>query len=124
MAVLDSCPGMEVSIVLNNKVLKEYRDFNADDSQNSTTSYIEVEAAAAFEVDIEVTDTYTSRHDIRVEVRLDGKKIDDTLIRVEDLHKPGCHRLSGVTSKINGWWFTSDPSFVKFMSGGYTFPGE
>lgn len=124
MVVLDSCPGIEVSIVLNNKALKEYRDLNADDPQNSTTSYIEIEAAAAFEVDPEVTDTYTSRHDIRVEVRLDGKKIEDTLIRVEDLHKPGGHKFTGATAKINGWWFTSDPSFVKFVSSGYTSQGK
>jgi hypothetical protein len=124
MAVLDSCPGIEVSIVLNNKVLKEYRDLNADHPQNSTTSCIEIEAAAAFEVDLEVTDTYPSRHGILVEVRLDGKKIEDILIRVEDLHKSGGHKFTGATAKINGWWFTSDPSFVKFVSSTYTLPGE
>ena len=124
MAVLDSSPGMEVSVVLNKKVLKEYRDLDADDPQNSTTSYIEVDAAAAFEVHLEIADPYTSKHGIRVEVRLDGKKIEDTLIRVEDLHKPGGHKFTGTTSKINGWWFTSDPSFVKFVSSVYTSPGK
>jgi hypothetical protein len=124
MAVLDSCPGMEVSVFLNKKVLKEYRDLDRDDPQNLTTSYIEVDAAAAFEVHLEIADSYASRHGIRVEVRLDGKKIEDTLIRVEDLHKPGGHNFTGATAKINGWWFTSDPSFVEFASSGYTSPSK
>jgi hypothetical protein len=117
MAILDSCPGLEVKIVSNDRTLEEYRDARAEYANNSTTHYVQVESDGTFQIILQATDAYRSRHGIHVEIRLDGHKVDGSLIRLKNLHKTGGHVFYGAQSKMNGKWFISDFKFSQFVLG-------
>ncbi|KAG9199641.1 hypothetical protein G6514_008302 [Epicoccum nigrum] len=115
MAILDSCPGLEVKLVSNDKAFNEYRDSRAEDANNTITHYVEVESDGTFQINLQVTDAYKSKHGIGFDIRLDGQKVDHRLIRLEDLQKPGGHVFSGASHKMNGKWFVSDYKFSQFV---------
>ena len=117
MAVLNSCPGLEVTIVSNDKTLREFPDDQAEDGNNSITHYVEVESDGTFQINLQVTDAYRSRHGIGVDIRLDGQNADRSLILLKNLQKPGGHVFSGAQSKVNGKWFVSDFKFSQFVLG-------
>lgn len=76
MAILDSCPGLQVEVLSNEKVLNEHADNKAIDALNSTTNYIEVEEEGTFEVRLRFNDDYTCNYGVCVEIRLYGINVD------------------------------------------------
>lgn len=119
MAVLDSCPGLEVKVISQNRPLKEYADTEANGAPNTVSNYVEVEADGAFEIHLQVANTYTSKYGVRVQIRLDGQDIDGTLIRFGRLKKAEGHTFAGARSKVRGKWFTSNFQFSQFVLGEY-----
>lgn len=55
MAVLDSLPGVEVTVVVDGKDLHEYRDADMEDDENTVTKYIEAVDDANFAINIKAT---------------------------------------------------------------------
>lgn len=119
MAILNSCPGLEVTIKCNKKALKEHADTQVNDAPNAVTNYVEVEADGAFELHLQVASTYSSKYGLRMRVQLDGGDVDDTLIRFGQLKKPGGHTFTGARSKQRGKWYTSNFRFSEFLLGAY-----
>lgn len=117
MAVLNSCPGVEVKILSNKKDLKEYADTKANDPPNSTTRYIEVELDGAFEVHLQFTDQYSDRYGVRVDVKLDGHKVAGRLYRASRVKNAAGHTLAGAQKKIRGRWHISNFRFSLFALG-------
>lgn len=87
MAVINSCPGLEVKVVSNESALPEYADSQATDPHNTITTYVEVNSDGAFQVHFQFTDGYSCRYGVRVELRLDGHKVDSCLYRRSQLKK-------------------------------------
>ncbi|KAJ4378253.1 hypothetical protein N0V86_005953 [Didymella sp. IMI 355093] len=115
MAVLNSCPGLEVKVIANKNALPEYADSPETDEQNTVTKFVEVDRDGAFQVHFQFTDAYTCRHGVRVELRLDGHKVDSCLYRQNQLKKGTGHTLAGARSKIRGRWHVSNFQFSQFV---------
>lgn len=117
MAVLNSCPGLEVKVVSNESALPEYADSQATDPHNTVTTYVEVNSDGAFQVHFQFTDGYSCRYGVRVELRLDGHKVDSCLYRRSQLKKDTGHTVAGARSKIGGRWHVSNFQFSQFVLG-------
>ncbi|KAI5199508.1 hypothetical protein AUEXF2481DRAFT_470 [Aureobasidium subglaciale EXF-2481] len=52
MAILDTLPGLEVSVVVNGQDLHEYQDAHARDEEDTVTKYIEVVSDAYFAIKV------------------------------------------------------------------------
>jgi hypothetical protein len=72
MAILQGCPGIEVTIVSNGKTLEEYPDeegefrneqFSAPPNDQMALTYIECTSDAEFAIRWEVTPDYADEHD-------------------------------------------------------------
>ncbi|KAK6007689.1 hypothetical protein QM012_004503 [Aureobasidium pullulans] len=55
MAVLDSLPGVEVTVVVDDKDLHEYQDTDMEDGEDTVTKYVEAVDNANFAIKIKVT---------------------------------------------------------------------
>lgn len=117
MAVLDSCPGLEVKILSDNKALKEHADIHAANAPKTVTNYVEVEADGAFQVRLQFSDRYACKFGVRVEIRLDGHKVYGGLYRPSMLKKAAGHTCAGTRSKIRGKWHVSNLLFAQFALG-------
>ena len=104
MAILGNAPGLEVTVVSNNRTLHEYPDPQVNDPENTTTKYLEVEADGAFQIHLQVKNARRNTHGIRVEVCLDGQKA-------------GCYSFLKMVSKVDGRWVMSDFKFSQFVLG-------
>lgn len=85
MAILNSCPGLEVKVVANNEALKEHADLQTNDAPKTITHYVEVNSEGAFEVHAVFTNDYTCRFGVRIEIRLDGHEVYGSLYRASQL---------------------------------------
>ncbi|KAH6639650.1 hypothetical protein C7974DRAFT_373858 [Boeremia exigua] len=115
MAILPSCPGLEVKVVSNGNTLKEFADNHAYNDPKIANKYIEVATDGAFEVHLQFTDKYTDRFGVAVEIRLDGQEVGGSLYRPGNLRKPEGHKFTGARSKIRGRWHISDFQFSQFV---------
>ncbi|KAF1850025.1 uncharacterized protein K460DRAFT_381892 [Cucurbitaria berberidis CBS 394.84] len=115
MAIINDCPGLRVEVVANGNALREYNDDQAGDAPNVVTRYLEVNGEGTFEILTKFLENYAGRHGVRVEVRLDGHKVDSYLLRLNQLKKEDGHRSSGAPSKIGGRWHTSNFLFSSFV---------
>ncbi len=117
MAILNSCPGLEVKVVSNEKILNEYADSHARDPRNTSSSYIEVESEGAFKIHMHFTNQFRDRFGVRVEIQLDGQNVNSSLIRKSQLRKAAGHDFTGARSRIGGKWHVSDFKFSEFVLG-------
>ena len=117
MAVIEGRPGLEVTIISGGEALYEYDDNEAKTTAQTVTKFVEIGDDDNFEVLIKFNDDNTAHYGVRHEVRLDGVKVHSGLCRLKDLTKSSGHRVSGVKSKINGRWHTSNFLFSAFGIG-------
>ncbi|KAH4957629.1 hypothetical protein HBH77_120090 [Parastagonospora nodorum] len=115
MAVIEDIPGLTVEVIANGAPLHEYSDADADDHPKQATNYIEVHSEGTFEILTRFLDGFATTYGVRVEVRLDGTKVDSFLTRLSELKEAGGHKTSGVRSKIGGRWHESNFVFSPFV---------
>ncbi|THX83186.1 hypothetical protein D6D05_03603 [Aureobasidium pullulans] len=81
MAILDSLPGVEITVVVDGEDLHEYQDTDMEDEENTVTKYVEAVTGANFAIkfkgsrELEYKGEYLS-----LEVLVDGLCIDRPLI--------------------------------------------
>jgi len=119
MAILKSCPGLKVEVIANGIPLREYTNGDLNDPQATITRYVEANTEGTFEVLYQFLDEYVATYGVGAEVRLDGIKVDSSLIRSQNLKGKGGFSASGIESKINGRWYTSKLVFSSFTVGEY-----
>ena len=102
MAVLDTVSGLEVVVLVDKEPLKEIDTDEEDLPTKSVEKYIEAASGGNFEVKSTFTRPYThSNHDVKVELFVDGKYMDNMLLSKNDLYGRTGHTFAGarVTDK-------------------------
>jgi hypothetical protein len=117
MAVIKDIPGLKVEIITNGEPLQEYNDDEAENSSTNATRYIQVGSDRTFAIVVQFLDEYVATRGMRIEIKLDGVKVNATLLALNDLKRKGGHKFSGVPSKINNRWNESSFKFMPLAIG-------
>jgi hypothetical protein len=117
MAILSDCPGLEVKIIANDQALAEYADAEVEDLPKTVTNFVEVNSGGAFKVHFSVSNYYTHKHGLCMDIILDGNKVVSALYAQGRLKKDGGHTRKGVMSKVRGKWHSAEFLFSEFAIG-------
>lgn len=100
--------GLTVKVLVDGKALRKYIDPRTDTSTNERTTYIEVNRACDFDIELHFGTTYVVTRGVHVSIKLDGEEVDVLCLRKDSIKQNvGRHTFAGVQSKINGRWYTS-----------------
>ncbi|RYN23470.1 hypothetical protein AA0112_g9379 [Alternaria arborescens] len=98
MAIVDEVPGLEIQIYVHGNPLREYVDQHAAVSEATSESYIEVHSNSAFEIHYSFKAPFPVDRPVSMIVTMDGKDIDEPLIRPCELYNQEGHVSSGPIS--------------------------
>ncbi|THW64471.1 hypothetical protein D6D19_09493 [Aureobasidium pullulans] len=90
MAILDSLPGVEITVVVDGEDLHEYQDTDMEDEEDTITKYVEAVTDATFAIKIKGSKRVTYKGDcLSFHVSVDGSSIEWPMIfseatKVED----------------------------------------
>ncbi|CAN9373262.1 unnamed protein product [Alternaria alternata] len=111
MAIVDEVPGLEVQIYVNGNPLREYVDQHAAISKATSESYVEVHSNSAFEIHYSFKAPFPVDRPVSMIVTMDGKDIDEPLIRPCELYNREGHVSSGPISNDGKNWSTKSYRF-------------
>ena len=111
MAIVDEVPGLEIQIYVNGNPLREYVDQHAAVSEATSESYIEVHSNSAFEIHYSFKAPFPVDRPVSMIVTMDGKDIDEPLIRPCELYNQEGHVSSGPISNDGRNWSTKSYRF-------------
>jgi hypothetical protein len=106
MAVIDDAPGLEVQVHTNGNPLREYIDRHTTVSKATSESYIEAQSDSTFEIYYSFKAPFPVDRPVSMIVTIDGKDVDEPLIRPEELYDKDGHVSSGPISNDGRNWFT------------------
>ncbi|THY50640.1 hypothetical protein D6C97_06964 [Aureobasidium pullulans] len=94
MAILDSLPGVEITVVVDGEDLHEYQDTDMEDEENTVTKYVEAVTDANFAIKIKGSQELEYKGDcLSLDVLVDGLRIERPLIGRERTRKGSYTRL-------------------------------
>lgn len=118
MAVLPSCPGLKVEVVVGNTPLVEYDGDGDEESRpNTSVKYVEAITGAQFAVKYYFDDTFRTSHGVKINSKLDGKVVSRRNCRKKDLVKMEGFTVSSASSCIGGEWYTNGFQFSEISQG-------
>ncbi|TIA03376.1 hypothetical protein D6C82_01908 [Aureobasidium pullulans] len=88
MAILDSLPGVEITVVVDGEDLHEYQDTHKKDGEDTVTSYIEATSGANFAIRIKISKDIIYKGDrLDFGVTIDGEYVHGSSMTKECLEK-------------------------------------
>ncbi|OWY48808.1 hypothetical protein AALT_g8180 [Alternaria alternata] len=111
MAIVDEVPGLEIQIYVNGNPLREYVDQHAAVSEATSESYIEVHSNSSFEIHYSFKAPFPVDRPVSMIVTMDGKDIEEPLIRPCELYNQEGHFSSGPISNDGRNWSTKSYRF-------------
>ncbi|THZ08482.1 hypothetical protein D6C93_00503 [Aureobasidium pullulans] len=94
MAILDSLPGVGITVVVDGEDLHEYQDTDMEDEENTVTKYVEAVTDANFTIKIKGSQELEYKGDcLSLDVLVDGLRIQRPLIGREATRNGGYTRL-------------------------------
>jgi hypothetical protein len=111
MALLDDVPGLEVQIVVQDKMLQEYRDRSAQVSAKSTELYVEAQPHAQFHIHYAFKPPFPADRPVSMIVTIDGKNVDEPIVRPSELFEPQGHSSCGPISSVGSRWIVQKYCF-------------
>lgn len=82
MAILDSLPGVEITVVVDGEDLHEYQDTDMEDEENTVTKYVEAVTGANFAIKIMVPKKFGFEGTcLSFHVLVDGAEAEHPLIQ-------------------------------------------
>jgi hypothetical protein len=112
MAVLDEVPGLEVQIAVNGEVLQEYYDRIAKVSKTTVERYIEAQSNTIFEIRYAFKEPFPVDRCVSMIVTIDGKDLDEPIIRPFELFNSQGHMSRGPISQLDGRWVVQPYCFA------------
>jgi hypothetical protein len=106
MAVIEDAPGLEVQVQVDGTPLREYLDRHATVSEAISESYIEAKSDSTFEIYYSFKAPFPSDRPVSMIIAIDGKDVDEPLIRPDELYNLDGHVSSGPISTDGRSWFT------------------
>jgi hypothetical protein len=91
MAVLSDVPGLQVQILVQGKALNEYRDRDAKTSGRTVERYVEAQSGMQFEIRYIFEESFPVDRPLSMIVTIDGKAVDEPLIRPHEILDPNGH---------------------------------
>jgi hypothetical protein len=113
MAVIDEVPGLEVQIVVNGTPLREHRDRDAKISAKTAERYVEAQSSAEYEIHYSFKDPFPGDRTVSLIVTVDGKDLDEPIIRPFELFDPKGHASQGPRSSDGSRSMVQKYSFSK-----------
>ena len=104
MAVLSKVPGLEVQIVVRGEPLREYEERGARVPRDSVERYVEAQTNAHFEIHYSFTHPFPPDPAVFMFVMIDGKDVDEPLIRPFELFERKGHTSIGPVYKSGSSW--------------------
>jgi hypothetical protein len=104
MAVHADVPGLEVQIVVQDQPLREYQDRTAQVSAKTIERYVEAQSHAQFEIRYAFKTPFPADRPVSMIVTIDGKDVDEPLIRPFELFESNGHSSCGPISKVGSRW--------------------
>lgn len=98
MAVIDEASGLEVQVQVDGNPLREYIDRHTTVSEATSESYIEAKSDSTFEIHYSFKAPFPIDRPVSMIVTIDGKDVDEPLIRPDELYDANCHVSSGPIS--------------------------
>jgi len=111
MAVVEEAPGLEVHVQADGNPLREYIDRHTTVSEAISESYIEAKSDSIFEVHYSFKAPFPVDRPVSMIVTIDGKDVDEPLIRPDELYDANGHVSSGPISNDGKDWFTQHYRF-------------
>ncbi|KAG9190577.1 hypothetical protein G6011_08665 [Alternaria panax] len=105
MAIVDEAPGLEVQIRVNGNPLREYIDRHAAVSEATAESYVEAHSDSPFDIHYWFKAPFPADRAVSMIVTMDGKNVDEPLIRPDELYESNGHFSSGPISSDGRNWF-------------------
>ncbi|THY27019.1 hypothetical protein D6D00_05256 [Aureobasidium pullulans] len=82
MAILDSLPGVEITVVVDGEDLHEYQDTDMEDEENTVTKYVEAVTGANFAIKACVSQYFKYEGDcLGIRVEVDGLFVSSPLFK-------------------------------------------
>lgn len=124
MAILDSLPGVEITVVVDGEDLHEYQDTHKNDGEDTVTSYIEATSGANFAIRIKISkDTIYKGDRLDFGVTIDGEYVDglsmtkgclDEIILIEGMPVSQGHLKKMKFSELKtGMWYSICPFYTQ-----------
>jgi hypothetical protein len=104
MVVLPDVPGLKVQVVVQGQPLREYQDLAADIAERTAECYVEAHTGAVFEIHFTFDDSFPGDRPVSMIVTIDGKDVDEPMVRPHELYEPGGHVSRGPIQKIGSTW--------------------
>ncbi|KAF1850026.1 uncharacterized protein K460DRAFT_326500 [Cucurbitaria berberidis CBS 394.84] len=98
MAILSTCPGLKVEIIVDGEPLPEFDDQEADQESHTKTTYIEAKTGADFVVRYTVSALF-STDDISAQICIDGDEGNHNAHESHELNNTLVHTVEGRLSK-------------------------
>jgi hypothetical protein len=111
MAIIDEVPGLEVQIVVNGQPLQEHQDRDAKVSANAVERYDEAHSNTEYEIHYSFKEPFPGDCIVSMIVTIDGKDVDQPMIRPFELFDPKGHTSRGPISQQAMRWVVQNYSF-------------
>ncbi|KAF2740601.1 hypothetical protein EJ04DRAFT_597545 [Polyplosphaeria fusca] len=113
MAILPTCPGLRVEIIVNGISIEEHKNPPPDPSQPKTlTTYVEVPSGTNFGIRYFFARTFPDNRAVSMKVAIDGNEIDEPMHHARDLHDKNGHFIDRMASYDGKRWYQQDFVFA------------
>jgi hypothetical protein len=116
MAVLPSCPGLTVKLVVDDQILREYEDPNGRSGPRKVSKYIESATGVHFAVRVRFRPPFPTDQDVSVKISVDGRTLVYDRVASDDLNQHGGHIHEGPIVKSQGQTFRQKFRFTAVES--------
>lgn len=113
MAIIDDCPGLEVQIFCNDRPICEYNDHHVNLRPKTSERYVEAQSGAEFEIHYNFTPPFPTDRAVSMLITVDGRDVDEPLLRPEELHDDTGHVSCGPVSTAGPQWFVQKYVFKR-----------
>lgn len=113
MAVIDAIPGLEVRIFVNDQPLHEHQDRDAEVAPKTIERYVEAQSKTEYEIHYSFKRPFPADRPVSMIVTIDGKDVDEPMIRPFELFDPNGHVSYGPISQQGEQWVVQKYSFAK-----------